>query len=67
MMKLSLAVHGDHAKVQEALVQELKKRGGIIKRGPAPRGNLERAAQQLLDEFEGNNKSKSKGSGKSGK
>eukprot|EP00959_Pyramimonas_sp_CCMP1952_P225344 4712700-Pyramimonas_sp.AAC.1 len=53
MVKLSLALNSKHAAVQDALVVELRCRNGTVKRGPAPRGPLERAVQQLLDEFEG--------------
>ena len=56
MVKLSLALNSKSAAVQGAAAAELRRRSGAIKRGPAPRGPLERAAQQLLDEFEGNDK-----------
>ncbi|CAK0905558.1 unnamed protein product [Prorocentrum cordatum] len=58
MVKLSFALNSKHAAVQDALVVELRRRGGAVKRGPAPRGPLERAAQQLLDEYEGTKKGK---------
>eukprot|EP00959_Pyramimonas_sp_CCMP1952_P027134 569955-Pyramimonas_sp.AAC.1 len=53
MVKLSLALNSKHAAVQDALVVELRRRNGVVKRGAAPRGPLERAAQRLLDEYEG--------------
>ncbi|CAK0813867.1 unnamed protein product [Prorocentrum cordatum] len=51
--KLPLTLNSKRAEVQGAPVAGLRRRNGAIKRGPAPRGPLERAAQQLLEEFEG--------------
>eukprot|EP00959_Pyramimonas_sp_CCMP1952_P290948 6086106-Pyramimonas_sp.AAC.1 len=52
-VKISFAIRNTHTELEEAIIKGLKLMGGQTKVGPAPRGPLERLAQELLKEVEG--------------
>ena len=53
LAKVTIAMNTEFGAVQAAILAALVANGGIKKHGPAPRGPLERAAQELLEVLEG--------------
>ncbi|CAK0822145.1 unnamed protein product [Prorocentrum cordatum] len=59
LAKVTIAMSTEFGAVQVAILAALAANGGIKKHGPAPRGPLERAAQELLEVLEGTQSKKS--------
>ncbi|CAK0864094.1 unnamed protein product, partial [Prorocentrum cordatum] len=64
LVKVTIATSAVSFTLHSYLVKALASNGGVLKHGPAPRGPLERAAQEPLEELEGGKSNKDKGKGK---
>ncbi|CAK0903602.1 unnamed protein product, partial [Prorocentrum cordatum] len=63
LVQVAIAMGAARAALQSCLAKAMTTNGRVLKRGPAPRGPLERAAQELLEELGVGKSKKDKGKG----